>query len=149
MKRCKYNRVANALYTPLSCSPDISVLDEQSPRVVLVGGDERSCLDITGDMHRQHPRHVAHVCTTTRPLNELSALSLSALVALPRAAGDDSCIFSDQCFHYFEPFQRVVHGSWPDPRVGSGSLQNLTDRVGSSRIGAGGFQNLMGRVRSS
>ena len=37
---------------------------------------------------------------------------------------------------------RAVHGSWPDPRVGSGGLQILTGRVGP-----GGIRGLARRVR--
>ena len=37
-----------------------AVLHGQCPAVVLLGDDERSCLDIMGDVHPQDPRPIAH-----------------------------------------------------------------------------------------
>ena len=36
---------------------------------------------------------------------------------------------------------RAVRGSRPDLRVGSGSVQNLTGRIGSDRGGSRGFKS--------
>ena len=38
-----------------------AALLEQSLGVVLLGNDDRSRLDITGDLHPEHSQHVAHV----------------------------------------------------------------------------------------
>lgn len=66
---------------------------------------------------------VAEVVEKRLTLLSTNALVNRALVSTASRTRADHC--------------RAVHESWRDPRVGSGSFQNSTVRVGSGRVGSG------------